>query len=93
MPIAIVVIWEPKPGRPAEIEALLLRMREHSRREPGCLAYDVHRTEDGRFVLYERYRDAAAIEAHHATDHYRELVLGRGLALVAERAITRCELL
>jgi quinol monooxygenase YgiN len=68
-------------------------MREGTRQEPGCLQYDLHRTEDSRFVLYERYTDAAAIEHHHSTPHYQELVQGRGLALLEGRAVTRCELL
>jgi quinol monooxygenase YgiN len=44
-------------------------------------------------VLYERYTDAGAIERHHATPHYRELVQERAPALVERRVITRCELL
>jgi quinol monooxygenase YgiN len=71
----------------------LLEMREGTRLEPGCLQYDLHRTEDSRFVLYERYTDAAAIERHHSTPHYQELVQGRGLALLEGREVTRCELL
>jgi quinol monooxygenase YgiN len=89
----VIVTWEPKAGLADEVESLLLEMREHTRREPGCLQYDVHRTEDSHLVLYERYVDAEAIEHHHATPHYRELVRERGLAMVERRQITRCELL
>jgi quinol monooxygenase YgiN len=93
IPIAVFVIWEPKPGLADEVETLLLELRDHTRDEPDCLQYDVHRTEDSRFVLYERYTDAEAIERHHQTPHYLELVRGRAPALVERRVITRCELL
>jgi quinol monooxygenase YgiN len=91
--IAVIAIWEPKPDSVDEVESLLLEMREGTRLEPGCLQYDLHRTEDSRFVLYERYTDADAIEHHHSTPHYQELVQGRGLALLKGREVTRCELL
>jgi (4S)-4-hydroxy-5-phosphonooxypentane-2,3-dione isomerase len=90
MSVAIVVIWYPKDGAADTTQELLLTMQERTRLEPGCEAYQVHRTDDDRFVLYERYVDAAAIEAHHATSHYQELVQGKGLALVERREITRC---
>ena len=40
--------------------------------EPGNLRFDVlHRTDDAnRFLLYEVYRDEAAMEAHKQTPHY-----------------------
>jgi quinol monooxygenase YgiN len=91
--IAVIATWEPKPDTVDEVEALLLKMREATRLELGCLQYDLHRTDDSRFVLYERYTDAAAIEHHHSTLHYKELVQGQGLALLEGRQVTRCEVL
>lgn len=43
-----------------------------SRQEPGVKYFDVlQQTDDpSRFVLYEVYRDAAAMAAHKETDHY-----------------------
>ena len=40
--------------------------------EQGCLRFDVIQQIDdpNRFMLYEVYRDEAAIEAHRATAHY-----------------------
>ncbi len=43
---------------------------EHARitlaEEPGCLVFDVVQEDDSRVVLYEVYRDRAALEAHAA---------------------------
>ena len=40
--------------------------------EPGALRFDVLRQIDdpARFILYEVYRDEAAVDAHKATHHY-----------------------
>jgi quinol monooxygenase YgiN len=93
MNLAVMVIWKPDPADLEEIQEILLQMRDQSRKEPCCLRYDVHRTDDGRIVLYEQYVDAEAIEAHHATRHYKELVVGRALKMNVEREITRATLL
>jgi quinol monooxygenase YgiN len=93
MKTAVIVIWKPDSSNVDELQEILLQMRGPSLAEPGCLKYDVHRADDGRIVLYEQYVDAAAIEAHHATDHYQELVVGRALKLNIDREITRATLL
>jgi quinol monooxygenase YgiN len=90
MSIGVIATWNVAPGREDEVEALLVEMRRQTRAEPGCLLYELHRIPDEpAFVLYEQYVDAAAIEAHHATDHYRELVLGRAPALLRSREVRR----
>lgn len=92
MAIGVFARWYPRQGREAEVERLLRRMRARTRAEPGCLRYELHRTADG-FLLYEQYVDLDAIAAHHATPHYRELVLRRAPALVERREILRGALL
>lgn len=89
MPFAVVVRWRVREGCEARVEALLREMQAASRAEPGCLLYQVHRTADPcHFLLYERYRDQAAVDAHHQTEHYRALVLGEARALLDGRDIT-----
>ena len=47
-----------------------------SRAEPGCLQYDVHATRRPEpLLLFERYVDEAALEAHSTSPHFHELVL------------------
>jgi quinol monooxygenase YgiN len=88
MCIGVFAAWYPKPGREDAVEALLRTMREHTRREPGCLRYELHRIAGG-FLLYEQYVDAEAIVAHHATEHYRHHVRGRAPELLLRREIVR----
>jgi quinol monooxygenase YgiN len=94
MAFGVVAIWHPKPGCEERVEQLLREMQRHTLREPGCLEYVLHRVDDPPgFFLYERYTDRAAVEAHHATRHYLELVRGEAPALLAGRDIVRGDIL
>ena len=57
-------------------EALALELVRESRKEPGCLAYSLNRSEsDPREHLFlESWTDQAAIDAHGATEHFQRLV-------------------
>ena len=62
--------------KPEHVEAFIPAMLENargSRTEPGNLRYDLLRDDDdpNHFLLYEVYRDAAALEAHRAAPHFR----------------------
>jgi len=58
-------------NRQAFIEATLENAR-NTIQEPGNLRFDVLQQADDadRFVLYEVYRDEAAVKAHKETPHY-----------------------
>lgn len=61
--------------KPEALEAFLERVHRHgedcTRREPGCLRFDVMRPggQANRVLLYEVYADEAALEAHRTSDH------------------------
>jgi quinol monooxygenase YgiN len=72
---ALIVDFEIKA---AKAESFADAIAENARRsldgEPGCSRFDVCRdpTDAGTFLLYELYDGPAAIEAHLASQHYRE---------------------
>ena len=70
--VVLAVTWVAKTGREAEIAALFSKLTEESRKEPGCVMYQVHRhrTEPRRFFIYEQYKDEAALEAHRGAAHF-----------------------
>jgi quinol monooxygenase YgiN len=72
-------------------EALLRELRELSREEDGVVAFDVARLdgEPNVFVLWEEYRDQAALDAHVATQQYQRLVINGVRALAQERKAER----
>ena len=43
-------------------------------REEGCLGFEVHRDrgDPACFLLFERYRDEQAMNAHHASAHFKD---------------------
>ncbi|MEU3221831.1 putative quinol monooxygenase [Streptomyces sp. NPDC006976] len=91
MPVTVVARWVAGEGHGDTIEKLLADIRERSLAEPGCLAYSGYRAagSDLEFVLIEEYADAGALERHQASDHYRDLVLGEVVPLLAERHVGR----
>ena len=86
MAAVLVVRMRTKEGEEERVLEHLRTMEQVSRREPGCLTYDVHRdVEDRRvFLIYERYVDRAALDTHWASDHYREHIVGGISALLDE---------
>jgi len=74
-----------KPGTEEKCKEYIRVLQEHSRREAGCLMYVGHQsTEDSRrFLFYEQYVDAAALEAHRNAPHFKQYVIG-GLDAIME---------
>lgn len=70
-----------KPGREQELGRRMAQLLAPTRAEPGCLAYDLFQsTEDpGVWVLIERWRSVADLDAHVRTNH-----MGAFLARSAE---------
>ncbi|CAO3421252.1 putative quinol monooxygenase [Azospirillum endophyticum] len=84
--VKIMAMLTAKPGKAAELRALLDGMLAPSRAEPGNLRYDLWRDRDdaNRFVLDELYADAAAVAAHRETPHFRDYLTR--IADLAERS-------
>jgi (4S)-4-hydroxy-5-phosphonooxypentane-2,3-dione isomerase len=70
--VVLTVTWMAKVGRETEVAGVFSTLTEESRKEPGCLTYQVHRhkTEPRRFFVYEQYKDDAALEAHRSAPHF-----------------------
>jgi len=73
-------------------EAMLRDLRDASRAEAGCIAYDVARGIDdpGVFVLHEVWRDQAALDAHYREEHFTRLGVNGIRPLATERIGHRC---
>jgi quinol monooxygenase YgiN len=70
--VVLVVTWMAKVGRESDVAGVFSKLTEESRKEPGCAMYLVHRhkTEPRRFLVYEQYKDDAALEVHRASPHF-----------------------
>jgi quinol monooxygenase YgiN len=74
---------------------MLTRLRDASRTEPGCLSFDVARSNEdhAQFALFEQYRDQAALDAHFASAHFQELGAAGVRTLAKQRTGLRGTLL
>ena len=90
MAVVLVAAWVANEGEKERIPALLAELRKHTLEEPGCLVYQPCRDRDDprRFLIFEVYRDDDALRAHSESDHFRRLVLGEAVPLLASRERT-----
>ena len=61
-----------------QVSEVLRKLTEASRKEPGCITYIPHEVADdpNTILIYEQYRDQAALDAHRASNHFRDHVIG-----------------
>jgi autoinducer 2-degrading protein len=80
MLVYCVNIWV-KPENVQEFIAATLKNAQNTIQEPDNFRFDVIQQADdpGHFILYEVYRDQAAVDSHRQTAHYaawRDAVAG-----------------
>lgn len=84
----LVARYYVQPGQGDAVEKALQEMAALVQQlEPGCILYEANRSQDDpdEFLLYERYRDQAALETHRETPHFKTIVEGRILPLLVRR--------
>lgn len=88
-PLVVVARWETAGESLGAVLSLVAELRERSLGEPGCLGYEVLESVEApsAVVLIERYRDAAALDAHRGASHYRELLVERILPMLTARRV------
>ena len=91
--VALVVHYQAQPGKGDEVAALLARHTAATRAEPGNLDFVALRgTEDpDSFMLYERYADSDAFEAHTASPHYEGIAVAQIRPLLSNRTVDFCQ--
>lgn len=74
--LKIVAHFYIKPEYVEKTDALFTEMVEKSRKDEGCLSYDLYQVEGdtGHFVFIETWKDNAALEAHNQTEHFTRIV-------------------
>jgi quinol monooxygenase YgiN len=61
-----------------EIVQILCHLTEASRKESGCVSYIPHfvEGESGTVLIYEQYKDEAALELHRNSPHFHQHAIG-----------------
>ena len=76
--ISFTVRMRFRPEDRAEISEVLRQLTTASRQEPGCVSYIPHTIESDpdTVLIYEQYRDDAAVEHHRGTPHFQRWAVG-----------------
>jgi quinol monooxygenase YgiN len=86
--VVIAVTYRFPSERADEAAAMLAELGQASRAEDGCVGYDVMRgggDDRSTFVLFEKWRDQAALDAHQGQEHFVRLGLNGIRTLMTER--------
>jgi quinol monooxygenase YgiN len=67
--LVIVAHFRALPGKEDALERLLLGLVEPTRKEEGCVQYDLHRDREdpAQFLFYEIWTDRGSWDAHLVT--------------------------
>jgi quinol monooxygenase YgiN len=85
--ICLCVRLTAKAGEEERVAELFRQLQAASRQEPGCVLYVVqqHVDDPRKFLVYEQYRDHAALHAHRASEHFESFATGEIYKLVEHR--------
>ena len=74
--LTVVAEMRARPGRESDLRDALLSLIEPTRKEDGCVQYDLHvHTEDPyRFVFYENWASRERLNIHLESPHLRAFV-------------------
>jgi quinol monooxygenase YgiN len=89
MPYVVIARWKARPEDAEWTAAKLSELAAASRKEPGCLSYEPHRSasEPAQFAIVERYQDEAAFKAHVASEHFGRIAKGEIIPRLVERVV------
>jgi quinol monooxygenase YgiN len=87
--ICLNVLLTVRPGTEAEVASMFKPLAEASRKEPGCLMYIAHQHQEDptRFLVYEQYKDEAALDAHRNSAHFQKYAANGFYLNVIERQV------
>ncbi len=71
--LTVVAEMVAKPGREDDLKRELLALIEPTRKEDGCVQYDLHQGESDscRFVFFENWKSKEHLERHLDSPHLR----------------------
>jgi quinol monooxygenase YgiN len=74
--VTVVATFQALPGKEAELRAALIGLVAPTRKENGCLNYDLHQSpeESAKFLFYENWTSKAALDVHLQSAHVKALL-------------------
>jgi quinol monooxygenase YgiN len=93
--LVLCVVYTFPDDRADEVEPMFRALRDASRAEAGNVGYEVMRGGEGAratFVIFEKWRDRAALDFHLATEPFVRLGLNGFRPLAISRSAVQGEL-
>jgi quinol monooxygenase YgiN len=87
--ITVVATFQARPGKENELRTALIGLVTPTRREAGCLNYDLHALPEdpAKFLFHENWTSKAHLDAHLQSAHIKALLPRVGELCVASPKI------
>ena len=74
--ITVVATFQARPGKEADLRAALLGLLAPTRKESGCLNYDLHQSpeDSAKFLFHENWTNKAALDEHLQSSQIKALI-------------------
>jgi quinol monooxygenase YgiN len=74
--ITVVATFQARPGKETELKEILTDLVAPTRKEAGCLNYDLHAAADNpaMFLFHENWTSKAHLDAHLQSAHIKALL-------------------
>ena len=75
--VSVVVKVTARSDKASEMRAVVLKLAEDSRKEVGCIRYDVMQSaaEPHVFMLVEEWTSSTHLDAHNLTPHVHDAIM------------------
>ena len=89
--LTIIAYITAKAGMQQQVREVLLDLVAQTRKEKGCVNYDLHQSQDNprEFVMYENWDSAADLDAHAKSEHLQAFGKAAGHLLERPTDVTR----
>jgi quinol monooxygenase YgiN len=74
--ITVIATFQARPGKEAELRNALIGLVAPTRKEAGCINYDLHSSPEdpAKFLFHENWTGKAALDAHLQSPHVQNLL-------------------
>jgi len=74
--LTVIATFQARPSKEAELRAALTGLLAPTRKETGCINYDLHASpgDPALFLFHENWTSKAALDAHLQSPHVKALL-------------------
>jgi quinol monooxygenase YgiN len=74
--VTIIAAFQARPGKEADLKKALISLVEPTRKDAGCLNYDLHASPEdpAKFLFHENWTSRVHLDAHLQSPHIKALL-------------------